>query len=212
MNDDIEVITSDWLEKLVIRVQLEGIGVAGPMLYYPNNTIQHAGVILGIGGVAGHSFSGAAKDSIGYFGRAALEQDLSCVTAACMVVRRSAFDQLEGFNEDFAVAFNDVDFCIRIRQAGWRIVWTPQVTMYHHESASLGKHNSPSRRFLFDRETALMKELWGRLLEEDPFYNPNLSLATQQFKFSYPPRISKLPIFTQNISCEHRQSPAPTQF
>ena len=91
------------------------------------------------------------------------------MTAACMVVRRSVFDRLEGFNEDFAVAFNDVDFCIRIRQAGWRIVWTPQVTMYHHKSASLGKHNSPSRRALFDRETALMKELWGRLLEEDPF-------------------------------------------
>ena len=194
MNDDIEIITPDWLEKLVARVQLEGVGAVGPMLYYPNETIQHAGVILGIGGVAGHAFVGMQKGHGGYFGRAALEQDLSCVTAACMVMRRSVFDELNGYDEKLAVAFNDVDLCIRMRRAGWRIIWTPQVEMYHHESASLGRHDSPKWKELFDREVKHILERWGDVLENDPFYNPNLSLSTNNFTLAFPPRIPKLPV------------------
>ena len=133
MNDDVEVIAPDWLEKLVVRVQLPGVAAAGALLRYPNNTIQHAGVILGINGVAGHPFARIPAGSAGYFGRAALEQDLSCVTAACLVVRREAFDALGGFNEKLAIAYNDVDLCIRLRKAGWRIIWTPTVELYHHE-------------------------------------------------------------------------------
>jgi glycosyltransferase involved in cell wall biosynthesis len=193
MNDDIEVITPDWLEKLVTRLHLEGVGAAGPMLYFPDDRVQHAGVILGVGGVAGHAFLGLKRGSAGYFGRAALEQDLSCVTAACMVVRRKDFDSVNGFNEDLSVAFNDVDLCIRLRQAGWRIIWTPQVEMYHHESASIGQHNSPERKAQFELETAMMRRMWGDRLDADPFYNPNLSLASNRFTLAFPPRVPKLP-------------------
>jgi O-antigen biosynthesis protein len=193
LNDDVEVITKDWLEKLVARVQLTGVGAVGPMLYYPHDCIQHAGVVLGVGGVAGHQFLNMPRGNPGYFGRAMLEQDLSCVTAACMVIRRETFDSVGGFNEKLAVAFNDVDLCIRVRRQGWRILWTPAVEMYHHESASLGKHNAPQRQALFDQERKLMREMWGDLLDTDPFFNPNLSLATPYYTLAFPPRISKLP-------------------
>ena len=189
LNDDIEVITPDWLEKLVMRLELERVGAVGPMLYYPDDTIQHAGVILGHGGVAGHAFSHLKRGAAGYFGRAALEQDLSCITAACMVMRRALFEELNGFTEELAIAFNDVDLCIRIRNAGWRIIWTPQVELYHHESASLGPANSPERKAQFEREVTLMRKMWGEVLDNDPFYNPNLSLTSDNFfTLAFPPR------------------------
>jgi GT2 family glycosyltransferase len=194
LNDDVEVITPDWLEKLVTRLQLEGVGAVGPMLYYPDDTIQHAGVILGLGGVAGHAFNHLKRGSAGYFGRAALEQDLSCITAACIVMRRALFEELNGFNEKLAIAFNDVDLCIRIRNAGWRIIWTPQVEMYHHEFASLGRHNLPERKAAFEREVALMRKMWGEVLDNDPFYNPNLSLNSNNFTLAFPPRQGRVPV------------------
>jgi GT2 family glycosyltransferase len=193
LNDDVEVITKDWLEKLVARVLLNGVGAVGPILYYPNDRIQHAGVILGIGGVAGHQFHNMPRGNAGYYGRALLEQDLSCVTAACMVMRREVFDSIGGFNEKFAIAFNDVDLCVRVRRLGWRILWTPAVEMYHHESASLGKHNAPQRQALFAEEVKLMRATWGDMLDADPHFNPNLSLATPYYTLAFPPRITKLP-------------------
>ena len=162
LNDDVEVITDDWLEKLVARIQLPGVGAVGALLYYPDDTIQHAGVILGLSGVAGHAFIKYPKGTRGYFGRAALEQDLSCVTAACMVVRRDAFDAIGGFNETLAIAFNDVDLCMRLRQRGWRIVWTPQVELYHHESASTGRHDAPERAEQFRKRGSADAKLVGR--------------------------------------------------
>lgn len=194
LNDDVEVITRDWLEKLVARVLLDGIGAVGAMLYYPTDCVQHAGVILGLGGTAGHQFHNMPRGSAGYYGRALLEQDLSCVTAACMVMRREIFDRVGGFNEEYAVAFNDVDLCIRVRQRGLRILWTPAVEMYHYESASLGKHNAPQRKALFQEEVKLMRGMWGDVLDRDPFFNPNLSLATPYYTLAFPPRISKLPV------------------
>jgi GT2 family glycosyltransferase len=193
LNDDVEVITRDWLEKLVARVLLDDVGAVGPMLYYPTDAVQHAGVILGLGGVAGHQFLNMPRGNAGYYGRGILEQDLSCVTAACMVMRREVFDSINGFDEKFAIAFNDVDLCIRIRQKGWRIIWTPAVEMYHHESASLGKHNAPKRQALFEHEVKLMRAMWGDVLDRDPFFNPNLSLATPYYTLAFPPRIAKLP-------------------
>lgn len=193
MNDDIEVITSDWLEKLVVRTRISKVGAVGPLLLYPNDRIQHAGVILGLGGVAGYQFVGLPKGQGGYFGRMGLEQDLSCITAACMVLKREAFEAIGGFNEELVVAFNDVDLCIRIRKEGWRILWTPEVELYHHESASIGKHDSPERASLFHAEVALMRKLWGETLDNDPFYNPNLSLDTPNHDLAFPPRISKIP-------------------
>jgi len=198
LNDDVEVITRDWLEKLVARAMMNGIGAVGAMLYYPTDCIQHAGVILGLGGTAGHQFHNMPRGSAGYYGRALLEQDLSCVTAACMVMRREVFDDVGGFNERYAVAFNDVDLCIRVRQRGLRIVWTPTVEMYHHESASLGKHNAPQRKKLFQDEVKLMRGMWADALDSDPFFNPNLSLATPYYTLAFPPRISKLPVPLQD--------------
>jgi GT2 family glycosyltransferase len=192
MNDDVEVITPSWLERFVARLQLQNVGAVGAMLYYPDNTIQHAGVTLGMGGIAGHTFINQQRGSDGYFGRAGLEQDLSCVTAACMAIRREAFEQVGGFNEALAIAYNDVDLCMRLRNAGWRILWTPQVEHYHHESASVGRADSPERRQEFAREVALMRELWGPMLDADPFYNPNLSLRNNQMTLAFPPRLAKI--------------------
>jgi len=190
MNDDIEVITGDWLEQFVVRLQLKGVAAVGAMLYYPNGTIQHAGVTLGLGahGIAGHTYYKMARGSPGYFGRAALEQDLSCVTAACMGLRREAFEEVGGFNEELAVAYNDVDLCMRLRERGWRIIWTPQVEHFHHESATLGHFSTPEREKRFLEEVKLMRKLWGTKLENDPFHNPNLSLHHPFVRLAFPPR------------------------
>ena len=194
LNDDTEIISADWLENLVARVQLPDVAAVGPLLLYPDGTIQHAGVILGIGnsGVAGHPFARLRKGHFGYFGRAALEQDLSCVTAACMLLRRDVFESVNGFNEQLAIAYNDVDLCIRLRSAGSRIIWTPAVELYHYESASVGRHDAPQRKELFERERKLMRQLWGTVLDNDPFYSPNLSLTSQYYELAFPPRVAKL--------------------
>ncbi len=190
MNDDTEVITPDWLEQMVARLAPAGVGAVGPMLYFPNNTIQAAGTILGIGGVANHAHRFAPRWTPGYFGRAALEQDFSAVTAACVVVWRKAFESVGGFEEQLAIAFNDVDFCIRLMQAGWRIVWTPTVELYHHVSAKLRPYNSPERYDQAKREEQLMLDRWGAVLTADKYYNPNLSLKNGQcFKLAFPPRV-----------------------
>jgi GT2 family glycosyltransferase len=190
MNDDTEVITPQWLDRLVARVMLPGVAAAGAMLYYPNNTIQHAGVILGSGGVANHAFRHLPRGDGGYFARAAIDQDLSCVTAGCMAIRREVFEAVGGFDERLAIAFNDVDLCMRITQAGCRIVWTPLAELYHRESASLGSHTSPQRADRFKMETEFMLHHWGDGLLMDPAYNPNLSIqGGRMFQLSFPPRL-----------------------
>jgi GT2 family glycosyltransferase len=190
LNDDTEVITGDWLHHLVGRVSLPGVAAAGPMLYYSDDTIQHAGVILGLGGVAGHACHGEPMGAHGYFGRACLEQDVSCVTAACMAIRHEVFHELGGFDEALPIAYNDVDLCIRLRKAGWRIIWTPMVELYHHESASIGRHDSGPRAEQFSCAVALMRQRWGSILDSDPFYNRNLSLE-RPYKLAFPPREAK---------------------
>jgi GT2 family glycosyltransferase len=189
MNDDVRVATADWLQALVTRVCLKGVGAVGPLMLYPNNTIQHGGVILGLGGVADHAHKHLLRGQFGYFGRAGLDQDLSCVTAGCMVIRREVFEGVGGFDERFEIAFNDVDLCIRIRHAGWRIIWTPASTVYHLESVSLGRHDSPERAANFAEEVQMMRNLWGSYLDNDPYYSPNLSLDPgKSFTLAFPPR------------------------
>ena len=185
MNDDVRVETADWLETLVARVCLDGVGAVGPMMCYLDGTIQHGGVILGPGGVADHAHRHLARGQRGYFGRAGLDQDLSCVTAGCMVIRREVFEAMAGFDERFEIAFNDVDLCIRMRQAGWRIIWTPAAMIYHYESASVGRHDSPERAEKFAQEVKMMRDSWGSSLDRDPFYNPNLSLAGESFTWRF---------------------------
>jgi GT2 family glycosyltransferase len=170
---------------------LQRVGAVGVMLYYPNDRIQHAGVILGIGGVAGHAFRAMPRGFDGYFGRAGVEQDLSCVTAACVAVPREAFKELNGFDERFAWAFNDVDFCIRLREKGWRIIWTPEVEHHHLESQTYGQPDSAKRAPVFQKEIRMMREKWGAILDSDPFYNPNLSLQDDQMALAFPPRAPK---------------------
>ncbi len=189
LNDDVEVIHSDWLDALVARALLPGVGAVGALLYYPDDTVQHAGVIVGPGGVAAHYHAGLERHAMGYFGRAALDQDLSAVTAACMVVRRDAFEAAGGFDETLAVAFNDVDFCLKLGETGRRIVWTPCAELYHRESTSVGPRQWVERREQFNREVALMRDRWGDRLAADPHYNPNLSLDHKAMNtLAFPPR------------------------
>jgi O-antigen biosynthesis protein len=188
LNDDTEIITADWVETLVSRVLLPGVAAAGPMLYYPNGTIQQAGIVLGLGGgIAGHACSNEPPGSRGYFSRARLEQDVSCVTAACLAIRADVFRTLGGFDEAMPLAYNDVDLCIRLRSVGYRIIWTPAAELVHRESASLGRHDEGSRAEQFARDVAFMRQRWGYLLGADPFYNSNLSLK-RPYHLAFPPR------------------------
>jgi len=189
MNNDIEIITPDWLEEMVSFAVQSEIGCVGARLWYPDGRLQHGGVIVGLGGVAGHSHKYALKGLSGYFKRSVLHQSLCAVTAACIVVRRSCFEAVNGLDEIFAVAFNDVDFCLRIKEAGYRNVWTPYAEMIHHESVSRGQNDTPDKQALFASEVQKMKGRWGEKLLVDPAYSPNLTLDYEDFSLAWPPRV-----------------------
>jgi GT2 family glycosyltransferase len=193
LNDDTSVITPDWLARLAARASLPGVAGAGPMLRYPDDSIQHAGVILGLSGVAGHACHGLPKGDCGYLDRACLEQDVSCLTAACLVMRKDVFLGVGGFDEALPIAFNDVDLCVRVRAAQWRLIWTPAAELYHHESTSVGRHDSPHRAAEFAHAVALMRKRWGPVLDADPYYNPNLSLR-RAYHLAFPPRTAPIEI------------------
>ncbi|TVT30957.1 glycosyltransferase family 2 protein [Marinobacter vinifirmus] len=182
INNDIEPINGDWLWEMVSHVVRPEVGCVGAKLYYPSGIIQHGGVILGIGGVAGHAHKYLRRDEAGYEGRLQLVQNLSAVTGACLLVRKEVFDEVGGLEEDnLAVAFNDVDFCLRVREAGYRNLWTPFAEAYHHESVSRGADDTPEKRDRANREAAYMKQRWGKALLHDPAYNPNLTLIHEDF-------------------------------
>lgn len=191
MNNDIEVISPGWLEEMVSLATLPDVGAVGAKLYYPNDTIQHAGVVLGIGGVAHHVFNHLDRDTQMYCYRALhCQQDFSAVTGACMVIRREVYDQVGGLNEQLAVAYNDIDFCIKLKKAGYRIIWTPYAELYHHESATRGSDHTPKNLDRYLREVEYMQTTHSDFLLQDPFYNPNLSLHIA-FDFAYPPRLKE---------------------
>ncbi|WP_110631114.1 glycosyltransferase family 2 protein [Salinicola salarius] len=182
VNNDIEPINSGWLTEMVGQATRPEIGCVGAKLYYPNETVQHAGVILGIGGVAGHAHKYFSRNSPGYFTRLHLAHNLSAVTAACLLVRRSVFEQVDGLNEThLPVAFNDVDFCLKVRKAGYRNLWTPYAELYHHESVSRGQDDNAKKRARAAGEVAYMRKAWGPALDSDPAYNPNLTLVHEDF-------------------------------
>jgi GT2 family glycosyltransferase len=181
LNNDVEVINPEWLDEMVSHACREEIGCVGAKLYYPNDTVQHAGVILGIGGIAGHSHKYFKRDEPGYFSRLMLVQNLSAVTGACMVLRRSVFDEVGGLDENLAVAFNDVDFCLRVREAGYRNLWTPYAELYHHESLTRGLNDTGQKQKRIRREAEYMRNRWGKALDQDPAYNPNLTLIHEDF-------------------------------
>jgi glycosyltransferase involved in cell wall biosynthesis/2-polyprenyl-3-methyl-5-hydroxy-6-metoxy-1,4-benzoquinol methylase len=186
MNNDIEVITPDWLNEMASHALREGIGAVGARLWYPNDTLQHGGVVLGLGGVAGHAMKYLPRGQRGYFGRAVLIQNYSAVTAACMAVRKEVYTKAGGLNEDdLTIAFNDVDFCLRLRELGYRNLWTPHAELYHHESATRGPEDTVEKQSRFLQECEYMQHRWGDLLINDPAYSPNLSRLTEDFTFNW---------------------------
>ena len=189
LHDDVEIITPNWLEEIVSHALRSEVGAVGAMLYYPDETIQHAGVILGLGGLAGYAYRYFPKGYPGHGGRAWLTQSLSAVTGACLFLRKTIFEEVQGFDEAFAVAFNDVDLCLRIRERGYKIIWTPFAELCHHEGASRGRDTVENPRF--QRESALLRKRWEEALLYDPAYNPNLTLNREDFSFAFPPRIQK---------------------
>jgi GT2 family glycosyltransferase len=193
VNNDIEVINSDWLSEMVSLACLKDVGAVGAKLLYPDGRVQHGGVVLGVGGVANHFNQGAPRRANGYFGRNLLVSSVSAVTGACLVVRKSLYEEVGGLNEtDLSVAFNDVDFCLRLKQRGYRNIWTPHAELYHHESASRGAEDTPKKLARFQREIQYMIQNWGPELERDPFYNNNFSTEMGQcFQLSFPPRQKK---------------------
>jgi O-antigen biosynthesis protein len=188
VNNDIEVISTDWLREMASQACRPEIGAVGAMLYYPNDTIQHAGVVLGVHGVAAHLYAGQPKGFPGHGARALVAQELSAVTGACLLVRKCVYEQVGGLDESLRVAFNDIDFCLRVKAAGYRNIWTPFAELYHHESATRGQEDTDEKKARFADEVALMQGRWGNLLLNDPAYNPNLSLESLVCEYAFPPR------------------------
>jgi GT2 family glycosyltransferase len=193
LNNDIEIIDPAWLTEIVSNIMRKEIGIVGARLWYPDFTLQHGGVLIGQGGIAGHAHHGLTRKDAGYFGRAILQQNLSAVTAACMALRREVFEQVGGFDESFVIAFNDVDLCLRVLQLGFKITWTPFAELIHHESASRGKvDETPEKKANTRREVALFAERWKDILLKDPAYNPNLTLDAADFSLAKHPRTDEL--------------------
>jgi GT2 family glycosyltransferase len=189
VNNDIEVISPDWLREMASQALRPEIGAVGAMLYYPDDTVQHAGVILGLGGVANHAYIRQRRGCPGHGGRAKVVQSLSAVTGACLVVRRATYLDAGGLDERLQVAFNDVDFCLRLRERGLHNLWTPFAELYHHESATRGREDSAEKLRRFHDEVRLMEQRWGDTLVVDPAYNPNLTLDGFNFELAFPPRL-----------------------
>lgn len=193
MNNDIEVVTPDWVEEMLSFAALPGAGAVGARLWYPDGQgLQHGGVVIGLGGVAGHAHVGLPQGQVGYFGRMALHHRLLAVTAACLVIRKSSYLAIGGMDEEMAVAFNDVDFCLRLHKAGMTCVFTPYAEMIHHESASRGNDLSEAQRDRFMSEERFMHSRWGSVLNGDPFFSPNLSLQHTDFKLAEKSRVNAL--------------------
>lgn len=192
INNDIEVISEGWLKEMASQALRSDIGAVGAMLYFPDDTIQHAGVILGFNGVAVNAYAGRPRGWVGQMLRAQLLQNYTAVTAACLLVRREVFDSVGGLDESLKVAYNDVDFCLRIRGKGYRNLWTPYAELYHHESASRGGEDTEEKQARFRREVEIMEKRWKNLIANDPAYNPNLALGGETFDLGFPPRTSAM--------------------
>ena len=191
INNDIEVISPGWLDEMVSLALQPNAGAIGARLWYPDNRLQHGGVIMGPLTLAGHAHKMLPRGHHGYFGRASLIQGMSAVTAACLIVKKSVFQEVGGLNEnDLKIAFNDVDFCLKIMDAGYQNVWTPNADLYHHESATRGIEDTPEKVKRFMSEVVYMQTKWKDVIANDPFYNPNLTFAAEDFSVAFPPRVN----------------------
>ena len=178
LNNDIEVKTEDWMEEMLGYCQREDVGIVGAKLLFPDERIQHAGIIVGLGpsGTAGHIFYTFPNDVFTYAGKTSSTQDLSAVTAACMMTKKSLYQKIGGMDESFAVAFNDVDYCLRVREQNKLVVYQAFVEMYHYESVTRGYEDKPENAKRFEQETKRFKKRWAKILKAgDPYYNPNLT-------------------------------------
>jgi glycosyltransferase involved in cell wall biosynthesis len=192
LNNDLRVISPEWLKEMVSLALRSDVGAVGAKLYYPNDTIQHAGIIIGMTGCAGHPYKHLPKESLGYFGRLHLVQNFSAVTAACMVMRRAVFEEVGGFDQvNLPIAYNDVDLCLRIRSRGYRILWTPHAELYHVESASRGYEDTPEKQARLELDTQVILSRWSERFLPDPCYSPNLSLDAPGFSLALPPRVAR---------------------
>ncbi|WP_431226294.1 glycosyltransferase family 2 protein [Burkholderia contaminans] len=190
LNNDIEVISPHWLDEMISCAQQEGVGAVGAKLLYPDGRIQHAGVIMGIHGGADHVHRYEVRSSTGYFGNAGYVNCYLAVTAACLIVKKSLFEVVGGLDEEnFVVAFNDVDFCLKLHDAGYRNVWTPHAELFHHESASRGLDDNPEKIERASRELECMRARWGKYIQDDPVYNPNLNLNGKLYTLASPSRV-----------------------
>lgn len=193
LNNDIEILEPSWLSSMVAWIEQKGVGAVGARLLYPDGTLQHAGVVLGINGYAGHPWKGTDPGSLAVDFRLQYPRTVSATTGACLLMRKSDFLSVGGFDENLAVAFNDVDLCLRLQRKGLRIVWTPEATLIHHESVSRGRRDTPEKRRRFTREKKYMRKRWGDRLKNDPYYNPNLTYNSEDGSpvdkpFQYPPK------------------------
>jgi glycosyltransferase involved in cell wall biosynthesis len=194
LNNDVEVLEPNWLSLMVAHAVRDEIGAVGAKLLYPNDHVQHAGVLMGIGGGACHAHKGLNANSPGYFGRACLTNEFSAVTAACLVVRRDRYFEVGGLDEEnLAVAFNDTDFCLKLRERGYRNIFEAQAVLVHHESATRGADDLPAKIERFQAELQFLRTKWSKYLEHDPAYSPNLTLDSEDFSLAWPPRHQLLP-------------------
>jgi O-antigen biosynthesis protein len=191
LNNDLEFVEPGWLAEMVSHAVRPEVGAVGARLLYPDRTVQHAGVVLGIGGLADHVHKNLPEGAPGYCGRAGLTQDFSAVTAACLLVRRKTYFDVGGFDEAYAVAFNDVDFCLRLRQRGLQNVWTPFATVIHHESKTRGREDTLAKLWRFRGEKLRLAARWSELIAADPAYNPNLTVQARNFSLAWPPRVTR---------------------
>jgi GT2 family glycosyltransferase len=192
LNNDIDVIDPGWLREMVSHALRPGVGAVGAKLLYPNGTIQHGGVTVGMGGVAGHQYLHKPRDHAGYFGQLAIARNVTAVTGACLLLRRQAFLEVGGLDEvSLPVAFNDIDLCLKLVQRGYRNVWTPHAELYHYESASRGSDLVGEKAVRFRREIAIMRQRWSEVLDHDPYLNPNLALHSTDVALAFPPRIPR---------------------
>lgn len=183
LNNDTKILSTDWLKQMVGMALLPDVGCVGAKLLYPDNTIQHAGVVLGLGGYAAHSHRCQSNNSPGYYNRPHINQEVSAVTGACLVIRKSIYTQLSGLNEDFTVAYNDVDFCLRVQAAGYKNLYCAEAVLYHYESKTRGDDNQDKQKALrFEEEKQRLKKRWKLLLDNDPFYSPHLTRDEENFK------------------------------
>lgn len=182
LNNDTEVITSDWIEAMVEQAQRPSIGAVGALLLYPDDTIQHAGVVIGMRDVAAHSHQYFEVNQPGYYGQIASMNNYLAVTAACLMCRREVFERVGGFDEQLAIAYNDVDFCLKLVQQGYRNLYLSHVLLYHDESKSRGDEDTPEKLYRYMEEVKLIRQRWRKFIDNDPCYNPNLTLS--QFDYS----------------------------